>query len=802
MNKYEESLQNLTRLEQYYQQNEGSRNEATTRLHLVDRIIKECLGWELSDITCEDSYDAQYCDYTLYAPRRIIIVEAKKESNYFDLPAGINGTIFSIRSLMRDYPSLRDAIRQVSSYCMERGVPIAVICNGHQLVAFVANRNDGVAPLEGNALVLSSFEKMRTHFLKLWNMLSHDGIETRNIFRELIGDTAQDLPLKLSSRIMGYPGNRIRNIFQTDMQIVSELVLEDLVAAHELEKLFLKDCYCHSGALSQHALISKNILQARYSLLFDDPGSPHLAQATKKDGSLNIDIDLMSRRPILLIGDVGVGKSTFIRNLITVEAESVFRDAITIHLDLGYNATMTTSIEDFIIEKTYSTLLENYATDITEEKFVRGVYHFDLERFRNGIYGSLLTSNPPLFAEKEIDFLSEKLRNKESHLKNALHHISKARRKQIVLFVDNCDQRSYDTQQKAFLMSQQIANEWNVTVFVSLRPETFHHSVREGALSGYHAKAFTISPPRIDAVILKRLEFALRIVSGEVRISHFGDGVGINLKSLESMIKVMLFSLRNNDELIELIDNLSSGNVRLALDLLKWFLGSGHVDTEKIKKIYDETGLYLVPIHEFLKAIIYVDYQHYDPGRSIFCNMFDIGSTDIKEHFLIYVLLASLETLSESSEKGGFVDTKSIYDLLQGYGYLPEQIDRAIISTCRKKLVETSYRQTPDSQRDIPRALRCTTIGLYHYHILSRQFVYIDAMIVDTPILIPTYRDKMHDCYMISDRLSRALIFCDYLTECLASLHVQRFASEISENINFLRSDIERIVRINQRFQH
>jgi hypothetical protein len=53
---------------------------------------------------------------------------------------------------------------------------------------------------------------------------------------------------------------------------------------------------------------------------------------------------------------------------------------------------------------------------------------------------------------------------------------------------------------------------------VALRPETFYRSLKIGALSGYHPKAFTISPPRIDRVIEKRLRFALRLTSGEIPI--------------------------------------------------------------------------------------------------------------------------------------------------------------------------------------------------------------------------------------------------------------------------------------------
>ena len=52
---------------------------------------------------------------------------------------------------------------------------------------------------------------------------------------------------------------------------------------------------------------------------------------------------------------------------------------------------------------------------------------------------------------------------------------------------------------------------------------------------------------------------------------------------------------------------MSAGNVRLALDLVRQFFGSGHINTQKILDIYHRSGGYRIPLHEFLRAIIYDD---------------------------------------------------------------------------------------------------------------------------------------------------------------------------------------------------
>ena len=45
------------------------------------------------------------------------------------------------------------------------------------------------------------------------------------------------------------------------------------------------------------------------------------------------------QRPILLVGDIGAGRTTFIRHLIKVSAKEILRDAVLLYVDLGAFAT-------------------------------------------------------------------------------------------------------------------------------------------------------------------------------------------------------------------------------------------------------------------------------------------------------------------------------------------------------------------------------------------------------------------------------------------------------------------------------
>lgn len=86
----------------------------------------------------------------------------------------------------------------------------------------------------------------------------------------------------------------------------------------------------------------------------------------------------MGRRPILLLGDVGVGKSTFIRHLITIEAPDLFKNAIAIRIDLEAQATLTFDLRSFVISEITQQLADSQDFKIEKSTIVRGIYHREL----------------------------------------------------------------------------------------------------------------------------------------------------------------------------------------------------------------------------------------------------------------------------------------------------------------------------------------------------------------------------------------------------------------------------------------
>lgn len=124
----------------------SERNEATTRLHLIDAVLYDCLGWDRADATHEDAQDGVFADYVLSTDAvRRLLVEAKREGKYFELPERFP-RIAKLNAVFAASSDLADAVRQALDYAFTRGLPFAAVSNGHQWVAFLASRDDGIPP--------------------------------------------------------------------------------------------------------------------------------------------------------------------------------------------------------------------------------------------------------------------------------------------------------------------------------------------------------------------------------------------------------------------------------------------------------------------------------------------------------------------------------------------------------------------------------------------------------------------------------------------------------------------------------
>lgn len=749
-------------------------NEAQNRFQFIDRLLMECLGWEQPFIEVEATDEGGgRADYLMGKPVRAAL-EAKREARVFKfLPTAKPHNARKLRSLVDSCPVLKAACYQVIGYCAIHGARLAIVCNGPQLVIFHSTTS-GYSPLDGDCYVFDGFSTYLDQFPALWRLLSPEGIYENTAFRALADLRNPRIPMKASTTLNEPNAYRYRTSFQDNLRSLASVLLDDIEGNPAVRHDFYKECYVSLEANNRHLLLSKNIISSRYRRVSDNGIAPARLATSVSNGSLKIDqgtLPSANARPIVVIGDVGVGKTSFFENLFEQLNENEKSKTCYVHLNLGEEAALSTDVKSYVVQRIPEILRDDYKIDIQDAKFVEKVYAAEITSFDKSIEGQLRDVDEVGYIKARIAHIAGIVSNRSNHLIRSLNHIVKSGGKQIMVVLDNADQRNFTTQQDAFIISQELASSRNLLVFVALRPATFYASKLNGALSGYQNQVLTISPPPADEVIRKRITFALRVAEGKIAPAALA-GVTLNLANIVLFLTAMLRSIRSRAEIRTFLSNITGGNTRLVLELVTSFCGSPNVESERIVRIESERGDYKVPLHEFTKHALLGEYAYFSPTSSLVaCNVYDISSSDPREHFLASMIIAYLSSPLGIRDNDGFVAGHAALGEMMRLGFLDAQVRFALRRLARDRLIETPhahYREVEVGDDVPPESFyfRSTSIGIYHIRHWITNFSFLDATAIDTPIFDPDVRKAVFvnaNSFEISARFEKATAFASYL---------------------------------------
>lgn len=760
-------------------------NEASTRFHFIDRLLIECLGWEKPIINVEyPDGDGGRADFVLGSPGRAVL-EAKREAISFgDLPIGKPSAVRKIAPLIAASANLEAAMKQALGYCSLLGIPMAVVANGPQLIIFQA-QTSGYPPLEGECIFFNGYQQLIDNFPILWRFLSPEGVSENRARREISLHRTPRMPPKASEFIVEPHQYRYRSPFQEEVQSISTLLLEDLEDAKDLKPAFYRDCYVADEANSRHLLLSKKVIAARYKRATADGVSPSAFELVldKRRGKQAKIVDptalgAATSRPIVVLGDVGVGKTSFFENMFYSLDNEQKRNTVFIHINLGLRATLSEDVKSYILREIPRGIKNAAAIDIRSLDFAEAIYQEELIEFDDSPKGQYKDRLPDDYLRAKVSFIGSLIEEQDRHLIKALKYISGVKKKLIIMVIDNADQRNFEVQQQAFLIAQELASSDSGLVFVALRPSTYFESKSKGAMSAYKNKVLTISPPPADEVIQRRLAFALRVAEGKEDHSKL-SGIRLHLESVVYFLRTTLRSIKSNSDIRQFLANITGGNTRSVVELITTFFGSPNVDSEKIVKIEEETGDYKVPLHEFTKHALLGEYSYFHPQSSPYAfNIFDVIQPDPKEHFLASFIVSCLTSNSALRDADGFIYGESIITEMQRFGFSEDSVRISLRRLAEKRLVETPhshYREIPVASEVLPDTFhfRATSIGAYHVKSWAGRFEFLDATSSDTPIFDENTREKvvnLASSFLIQDRMDKVKAFRDYLESIWNSL--------------------------------
>jgi predicted type IV restriction endonuclease len=185
-------------------------SEAQTRFDVIDRVIKEVLGWRHGQIKVEEALDGDhrgFVDYILRAGDFALVIEAKKTGAAF--PSPTRKKLLKLSGSVLGAGEIAEAITQAREYAISKDAMVAIASNGVCWVVFAVEDN----PKESYAQILFPFENASAAE-QLFNLLSAVRVETGSLF---IIQASSRSPMKTASyrRLPTQPRESIETILLT-----------------------------------------------------------------------------------------------------------------------------------------------------------------------------------------------------------------------------------------------------------------------------------------------------------------------------------------------------------------------------------------------------------------------------------------------------------------------------------------------------------------------------------------------------------------------------------------------------------
>jgi len=709
-------------------------------------------------------------DYVLSLQRRVIVIEAKKSGDTFELPNDCpTAPTLTLNGILRTVKNLQIYINQVQKYCFDNGIEFACVTNGLQWVIFRAVRTDGIHLSKGRVIVFKSLQDIEERFVQFWNLLAKQNVEDNSLVRAFqLADVPAFQYKRVTDELHHYSERVTRNALSADLEPLIAEYMGEIADDKSREKL--RELFVRSRALKEVLkAVEHRISMSLSSTLktsgrvFDSQKQEYLRSSVK--GKIASHLALPPRGEVLLLlGRVGSGKTTFVNHFLRIDLKEVFESHFVVSLDFRL-LEKGQDIRKFF----YDTLRRKLSGDdkftSLTSKHLRKIYASEIKELSRGPLATLARQNTKRFEEKISEFLLEKYNDIESYYVRALRYLADRLSLRCILVLDNVDQLDSALQQEIFTFAHSVAGNTHALAILTMWEETYLRSKTGGALAAYQTLAYSIPPTSVVDIIDRRLAYTLHnLQDGKIGMQLIPDrSLVVDVRDFLGLVRRSL--LHNKRKTRFFLESIAMGNLRRAMDVFSSFLTSGHTDAGKMLSVYRNDDRYDISLHEFIKSIALGDRRFYQSNLSSVLNLYSISDESRPSHFTKLRLLEYLyfhRTRTSFAYGLGFVPTETIRKEFKRIGTSDTDISESLRALSAQALVENDIYDF----HEISAAYRVTHAGRYYMRYLSGRFSYIDLVLQDTPISdSSTFQllKKLATSKDMDDRFNRVTAFATYL---------------------------------------
>ncbi len=661
-------------------------NEAKTRLLIIDEVL-DILGWSKSEYEPElATAVGGYTDYRLTIEGQArLIVEAKRVGIISPLSRAIQSPEYTNSFLYNNYgPEMKSLLDQCLNYCSHTGVPYALATTGEVWI-IMAGFKYGIEWGKLKSFVFHSLDDVLSRFGSFYGLISRDAIKN-NSLEEKFGGM---LIIKPSIAIRPREHvNQTSEVGQAPNRQVIRAFFDEFmgdITRPGQEKL-LQQCYVDNHELNEFSRDLQQILQ--YDAVIDELEFP-IEEADEPVLEKELELQSASSNPktILLVGNVGAGKSTFVHRFVRYEARPD-QNVCTI-IDLINHAT-TNIVHDRAEEQRLAEMVLDRLAKEFQEKIdpyslvvLRGCFEIEIGRFKKQRQ-ALLKLDQTTYELREEEYIYELSRDKYKHLVGYIKYARKKRFKFWIVF-DNVDRGSDTYQHFIYSFAHQLAADANCVTLITLRQDTFLEAQEAGFLDVRSSDiVFQINAPEFRQVISKRRKYIDRMIDrGEIPRQF---------KTHVSLMRLLNWHLNHlvldqNDFIRLFITTFSLNNLRYGLAMLRDYYTSYHSTFHEFYRNYEnETNYdnlpsfnYKLEHNRFIQALMLGNSWDYQEEKSDIFNIYSVEPLEKISHFLMLRILAYLGLKHSNTSSKHSIRYEKVSNDFISLGYQRHHINNAIV---------------------------------------------------------------------------------------------------------------------------